>query len=176
MADAPNGNNQTGWMSDVQRAIALILIGSFAVITIISSAVLVIVADKVLLADMAKTLQAAMVNMSLIALGFFFGSTLAKTLSDAGTQKVVEKLTGAPSPPGPGGPVAPVPQPVVVVAWWSLLTDAEKAAITEAAKTDAKIQALIAIFAAGKAEPEHLAALVTAGLLTKERAETFKTA
>ena len=58
MAEPTNG---TGWMSDVQRAIALILIGSFAIVTISVTIRLIISGDLATVADMAKTLQAALV-------------------------------------------------------------------------------------------------------------------
>lgn len=173
----PNGDqttapDSTGWMSDVQRALALILIGSFAIVTLLTTVVAIFKPTSIPIADMAKSLQSNLTNMCLIGLGFFFGNTMAKMAQDAGQQKVVDKLTS--TAPPTGGPVAPLAGPTVVVAWWSLLTDAEKVAITESAKTDPAIQAVMANFVSGKAEPPDLAALVAANLLTQARADAIK--
>lgn len=86
-----------GWMSDVQRAIALILIGAFAVVTVFSTFCSVFWPEASGLIDMAKTLQQALVNMVLIALGFFFGSNMSSKLKDATISKIA---TGAPSSNG----------------------------------------------------------------------------
>lgn len=95
---------EAGWMSDVQRAIALMLIGTFAFIVISVTVRLVVTGAADTLEDMAKTLQAALVNMGLIALGFFFGSSMSKRLADAGQQKIVERLIT--TPPINGGGVS----------------------------------------------------------------------
>lgn len=110
------------WMGDVQRFIAILLIGTFSAIVIGVTARLVINGAIDTLDDMAKTLQAALVNMGLIALGFFFGSSMSKRQADAGQQKLVERLI--PPPPTNGTGVA---SPAVVAA-------AATAAAVEAAK------------------------------------------
>ena len=117
---------------------------------------------------------AALVNMGLIALGFFFGNNQAKAVSDAGQQKIVEKLTS--TAPPTGGPVAPLAAPVIVVSWWSLLTAPEQAAITEAAPNDARVQAILTAFQSGKAEAPDLVDLVSKNLLTQARADVIKAA
>src|SRR5882672_4878233 len=99
MANGDDTPGPTGWMNDVQRAVALILVGTFASCAIIATIRLVIMGDPDAIIDMVKTLQAALVNMALIALGFFFGSNMSKVLADAGQQKIVEKLTST-QPPG----------------------------------------------------------------------------
>jgi hypothetical protein len=159
-------------MSDVQRAIALILIGTLAATAFLIAIRLVIWGDAAALLDMAKTLQSNLTNMALIALGFFFGSTIQKALSDAGQQKIVEKLTSSTPPAtGPVAPLAAPPEPVVVVAWSSKLTEAERAAIASAANAgDARVAAFITAADAGKASPDDLTYLVGKGLLTQERA------
>lgn len=166
---AENGT-ATGWMSDVQRAIAMILIGSFALATLAATGRLVWSGDSAAILDMTKTLQAALVNMGLIALGFFFGSNMSKLLADAGQQKIVEKLTS--SAPPATGPVAPLPAPIVVVAWWSLLTDAERAAL--GTSTDPRVQAFVSASQTGRASADDLAYLVNAGLLTQDRAAAIQ--
>lgn len=164
---------ERGWMSDVQRAMGLILIGSFALITVLATVRLLILSDAAAITDMSKTLQAALVNMGLIALGFFFGSNMSKMLDDAGKQKIVEKLTSS------GGPVVPAAAavPVVVASWWSLLTAAEQAVVEAAAvavPTDVRVQAILAAFKSGKAEAVDLTDLVSKGLLTQTRADEIK--
>jgi len=170
MADGAQTNgSQTGWMSDVQRAIALILIGTFALLCFISTFVVVWNLDKLGLADMAKTLQAALVNMALIALGFFFGNTMAKMAQDASTQRTIEKIT----------PTAPVPPPPVVVPvppWWARLTDAEKNTITTEGPNDPRVAAFITASQAGAANADDLAYLVSKNLLTQTRADDIQKA
>lgn len=159
------------WMNDVQRALALILIGSIAFCMILATVMTVVVSNPSdALVDMSKTLQAAAVNMSLIALGFFFGNTMAKMAQDAGQQKVVESLTKT-APPGAPGPVAPVPAPpVIVIPWWSKLTPDEQNAIGEAAHSDPKAAVFMAAAQTGSATPDDLAYLVSKDLMTQDRA------
>lgn len=158
----------TGWMSDVQRAIALILIVTFAIITIAPTIVLVFTGESDALVDMAKTLQAALVNMALIALGFFFGSNMSKLIADAGQQKIVEKLTS--SAPPATGPVAPVPaQVVTVTAWWGLIDPAKQAAI----EADPEFSNFVIAAKSGKATPAELDRLVAKGLLTRAEADVL---
>lgn len=175
MADEPqlSSNGNIGWMSDVQRAMGLILVGTFAAITFLATVRLLILSDAAAITDMSKTLQAALVNMGLIALGFFFGSNMSKMLADAGQQKIVEKLTST-QPPGAAGPVSPVPAPIVVVSWWSLMSAPEQAAIEAAAPNDARVATILIALKTGKAEALDLVDLVAKGLLTQNRADMLK--
>lgn len=157
----------SGWVSDVQRAIALILVIAFAIAVIASVIKLVISADVPTLNEFVKIVIAALINMVLIALGFFFGSNQSKNLSDARTSSIVEKLTG-------GGPPTP---PIVVVSWWSLMTAAEQDAIKASANAgNAKVQQVFAALQAGKATKEDLDFLVSVNLLTKERYDILTSA
>lgn len=99
---------------------------------------------------------------------YSFGSSRGSTAKDDTQNKIVEKLTGTPAPPGPSGPVAPVAQ-AAAVAWWSVLTDAERAAI-ETFTPNPRVLAFIASSKIGKATPDDLAYLETLGLLTYSRA------
>lgn len=166
------------WMSDVQRAIALILVGTLAVCTILATTMVVFTstpADATI--DMSKTLLAALVNMGLIALGFFFGNTIAKMTQDKGQQGIVEKLTSA----APAGPIAPVTAAQttgqVVIAWWGALDAAEQQALQDAAATDPKVAAFIEAAKTGRATADDLAYLVSKipPLLSQARAEFLKT-
>lgn len=174
-----NGSDEVapvGWMSDVQRALALLLIGLLVAAAAALVVRLVISGDVKDILDLAKIMLAALVNMGLIALGFFFGNTMAKMASDAGQQKVVEKLTST-APVGTPGPVAPMAGPtVVVVAWWSKLTDMERAAITAAAPADPKAASFMAAAQTGVATEDDLKDLVDKGLLTQARADAIKSA
>lgn len=100
--------------------------------------------------------------------GTGFISTINWWMGDAkgsdSTNRMQEKMSDAIRPALP--PVAPD----VVVAWWSILTDAERAAITAAALTDPRAAAFVAASATGKASPADLDYLVTNGLLTQDRA------
>lgn len=171
MAEATDAQ-PTGWMNDVQRALALLIIGILVAAAAALVVRLVISGDVKDILDLAKIMLAALVNMGLIALGFFFGNTMAKMAQDAGQQKVVDKLTST-APPN-GGPVAPLPAPTVVVAWWSLLTDGERAAITAAAPTDPKAASFMAAAQTGRATQEDLDDLVSKNLLSQPRADAIK--
>ena len=171
LADEKSASTPDGWMNDVQRALAIIIIASFAVATLASTMRLLWIGEPDAITDMAKTLQAAMVNMGLIALGFFFGNTMAKMAQDKGQQAVVDKLTST-NPPT-GGPVAPLAAPTVVP-WWSALTDAEKNVIAANAKDDPRVAAFMTAAASGAATADDLAYLVTKGLLTQDRAAAIQ--
>lgn len=177
MSDVSQGNVEPqkpateSWMSDVQRALALILVGSFASVTVFSTVCSIFFPDNDALTDMAKSLQSNLTNMCLIGLGFFFGNTMAKMAQDAGQQKVVEKLTST-NPPT-GGPVAPLAA-ATVVPWWSVLTDLEKNVISTNAKDDPRVAAFVTAATTGAANADDLAYLVTKGLLTQARADEIK--
>jgi hypothetical protein len=168
------GNGSEGWMADVQRALALILIGFLALASFGLVVRLIISADIASVVDIAKIMLAALVNMGLIALGFFFGSSQSKEKADQSQQKIMEKLTSA-APPAVGGPVAPLAGPTpIVVAWWSLLTDDERAAIEKASNSDATAATFMAASRVGRASETDLANMVNGGLLTRERADIIK--
>lgn len=167
------GNGADGWMADVQRALALLLIGLICLAAFALVGRMIFSADIASVTDLTKIMLAAVVNMGLIALGFFFGSSQSKEKADASQQKIVEKLTSA-APPGAPGPVAPVPASSVVVAWWSLLTDAERDAVTAASSTDSGAAAFLAAARAGRASDTDLANVVSLGLLSQARADAIK--
>lgn len=162
------------WMSDVQRFLALLIIGIIVFTAAALVIRMVIGGDIAAVIDLAKVTLSNLTNMGLIALGFFFGNTSAKVQSDAGQQKVVEKLTS--TAPPTGGPVAPLAAPTIIVAWWSMLTEAERAAITAAAPTDPKAAAFMVAAQVGKASPADLDDLVAKGLVTQGHADVIKAA
>lgn len=170
MANGESGSDG-GWMGDVQRALALAIIGLLVLVSFMLSARLVWSADTNSILDLTKIMLAALVNMGLIALGFFFGSSKSKQESDATTAAQFEKLLppSAPVTPAPTNPAAPVPP------WWSRLTDIEKNAITTAAVNDPRVAAFITASQVGAATPDDLAYLVLKGLLTQVRADLIQT-
>ncbi len=95
-----------------------------------------------------KELKDALVNMSLIALGFFFGSSMSKRQADAGQQKLVERLIPT-TPNGTGGGAS------------AAVTAAAAVAAVEAAKAAAPAAAVEAAPAAA-AEAAPAAAAVAA--------------
>lgn len=97
-----------GWMGDVQRAIAMILIGSLALVCVFLTLRLIFLGESEDLLDMAKTLQAALVNMALIALGFFFGSNKASKDKDDTIRKIALEPVAPIAPVAVVAPVAPV--------------------------------------------------------------------
>lgn len=165
-----NGNTENiTWMSDVQRALAIVLVGTFALTLVLLIIRIVIWGDPPTLVDLVKTLISALINVVMLVLGYFYGSSKAKEQSDASQQQIVEKLTST-NPPGTPGPVAPIAAPVVVVAWWSLLTPAEQAAVTATASTDPRVQAFVTAAGTGRATADDLTYLVGKGLITQDRA------
>lgn len=89
-----------GWMSDVQRVLALILIGSFSIVTLFTTASSTLWPDATTPADMAQTLQQALVNMCLIGLGFFFGSSTGSVKKD--DAMIASAIAAGPTGTGPG--------------------------------------------------------------------------
>lgn len=172
-ATGGTGNGADGWMADVQRALALILIGFLALASFGLVVRLIVSADIGSVVDLAKIMLAALVNMGLIALGFFFGSSQSKEKADASQQKIVEKLTS--TAPPPAGPVAPLAAPIApIIAWWSVLTDDEREAIKQASTTDSKAATFMAAAQAGRASDVDLANMVSLNLLTQARADAIK--
>lgn len=100
--ETPKTAAENSWMSDVQRALAMILIGSLALVGVFLTVRLIFIADADSLLDMTKTLQAALVNMALIALGFFFGSNKSSKDKD----DTISKIAMTPPPPPVIAPLA----------------------------------------------------------------------
>ncbi len=159
---------ESGWMADVQRALAIVLVGTFALTLLLLTVRIIIWGDPPTMVDLLKTLISALINVVMLVLGYFYGSSKAKEQSDTSQQKIVEKLTST-APPGPTGPVAPLPGPSTAP-WWGKLTDAEKNAITAEGVNDPRVAAFITASTTGAATPDDLAYLVTKGLLTQDRA------
>lgn len=166
-----NGDTQqpSGWMSDVQRALALLIIGVIVMTAAALVLRMIISGDIAAVIDLAKSTLSNLTNMGLIALGFFFGNTKAKIDTDAGQQKVMDKLTS--TPPGSLPPQPPGQSPTP---WWSKLTDAEKTAITAAAPNDPRVNAFVIASATGAAAEDDLTYLASKNLLTPERVDEIK--
>lgn len=177
MADDTTTNgvkvDATNWTIDVQRGLAWTIVIIFSVLLVILAIRVIVSGAATDSLELLKQGVNALINIVMMVMGYFFGSSKSSQSKDDTQNKIVEKLTST-APPGPPGPIAPVPGPAVVVAWWSLLTDAEKAAITAAALTDARVSAFVTASAVGKASVEDLAYLVTAGLLTEGRATAIQ--
>lgn len=125
--------------------------------------------DKIL--DMMITI--AFSTCLVLIYNFAFGSSSSGAKLADTQNRITEKLTSV-SPPGAPGPVAPLPAPVVILAWWSVLTPAEQSAITSNAPNDPRVQAFVTAAQAGKASPDELAYLVSKGLLTQDRATAIQ--
>lgn len=163
-----NGANNSGWMEDVQRALALGLVITFCVSLLLVMVRLVVWGDPPTMIDVAKLLLNALINVVMLVLGYFYGSSKAKEQSDTSTQRMMEKMTPA-APPPPAAPPA-----AVIAAWWGKLTEEEKTAITAAAPADARVSAFMTASAVSTATPDDLAYLVSKGLLTQARADEIK--
>lgn len=161
---APSGS----WVIDIQRGLAWSIVLVFSCILVVLVVRVVWVATSSELLALLQQGFGVLTNVVLLIVGYFFGSSKSSQSKDETQNKIVEKLTST-QPPGSPGPVAPVAAPVVV-AWWSLLTEAEREAITAAAPSDPLVRTFVAASATGKANAEDLNHLVSAGLLTAERA------
>lgn len=100
------------------------------------------------------------------------GSDKKDDAQTAVSKALAEKVPTPPSAPSPTVP------PSVVVAWWSVLSPDEQAALTAAAATDPKVQAFVDAAKAGKATAADLAYLVSKipPLLSAERAAALAAA
>lgn len=132
-ADANSAANAS-WMSDVQRALAMLLIGTLSVIAVGMATRVIWSAPVDDVIDLSKTLQAALVNMGLVALGFFFGNTIAKMQNDRAQTRLVDKLS--PAAPVSPAPLAPTPTPDQIAA--ATLVNGELAYYQALATDDAK--------------------------------------
>lgn len=160
------GNGADGWMADVQRALALILIGFLTVASFGLVVRVIVSADIIGVVEMAKIMLAALVNMGLVALGFFFGSSQSKEKADTSQQKIMEKLTSTAPPPATPTPVS--------IPWWNLLTDEERDAIRNASSVSTLAATFMAAAQAGKASEADLSNVVGLGLLSQARADIIK--
>lgn len=163
------GNGADGWMADVQRALALLVIGLLTLVTFILVLRLAWSADINSVVDLSKIMLAALVNMGLIALGFFFGSSQSKEKADQNQAKIIDKLT--PTAPVAPPPVAPV---ATTVPWWNLLTDEERNTIRNASSSEQAAAVFMAAAQAGKASDIDLSNVVALNLLSQARADIIK--
>lgn len=96
--------------------------------------------------------------------GYYFGSNSSSEKKDDQQARVAERLAAKVTGDDP------------IIKWWDLMSEEEKAKITEAGKIDGTIQTFVTTAAKGRATPEDLAYLVKAGLLTQERADAIQSA
>lgn len=109
------------------------------------------------------------IKMAADAIGYQYNSSAGSDKKDDTQAKVASTLAAAVVPP-----LAPT-NGAPVIAWWSLLTDTEKAAIN-AARSDARVQSFVDRAQAGKADAADLDYLVARGLLMQGRADAIKAA
>lgn len=107
------------------------------------------------------------IKMAADAIGYQYNSSAGSDKKDDTQAKVASTLAAAVVPPPAPTNGAPV------IAWWSLLTDAEKAAIN-AARADARVQSFVDRAQTGKADAADLDYLVARGLLMQGRADAIK--
>lgn len=100
-----------------------------------------------------------------LVINYWLGSSSGSSDSRRSQAALTEKLADAAATSVPA--VAPVKP------WWSLLTDAERVAITASALTDPKVKAFADKAAAGVGDADDLAYVVSLGLLTQDRAATI---
>lgn len=92
-------------------------------------------------------------------------TAVSKALAD----KVPAPVAASSAPISPAADAA-----AVVIPWWSVLTDTEKAGIAGAAVANPKAAAFMVAAQTGKATADDLADLVSKNLLTQDRADVVK--
>lgn len=95
------------------------------------------------------------------------GSDKKDDAQTAVSKALAEKVPAPPTVPAAASVLTPAP-------WWSTLTDLEKNVIAANAKDDPRTAAFMTAAAAGAANADDLAYLVTKGLLTQARADEIK--
>jgi hypothetical protein len=100
--EAPAAN----WMSDVQRVLALVLVGTFAITLLILTMRLVVWGDAPTLVDLLKTLISALINVVMLVLGYFYGSSKGSDSKTDTQNKIMENLTTPPNGNGSAAVVA----------------------------------------------------------------------
>jgi hypothetical protein len=169
MADQPQNattnqrsvNERPFWLPDTQGFLAVAIIVIVALLAWLLLTRELKFDDKV--AGAFMTLLGVLTACLKDVYSFFFGSSRGSDKKD----DVISAIAAAPPP-------APTVPPKVITAWWSVLTDAERAALS--ASPDPRVQAFVAAAAAGRAAADDLAYLVNAGLLTQDRAAALQSA
>ena len=114
MIDSPNVNgapaSSATWQIDVQRGVAWTIIVVFAMLLFIMAIRVAIYGLPNDSLELLKQGFNALINVVMVVVGYFFGSSKSSQSKDETTNKIVEKLTST-QPPGQSGPVAPVPAP-----------------------------------------------------------------
>lgn len=173
MAEKPKDNEN--WFNDSQRIIALIFVLLFVGLMSLNGYQMMRLGSVNDVVEMQKQLINALINVVMVVVGFFFGAS--KTAKDQveSQARVAEKLAEKAALPVPPGP--PMQSPTAaIVAWWSLLTDAERSAIEAAAagSGDQRVAAFIEAAKAGAAAGDDLDYLVSKGLLAADRAAEIR--
>lgn len=150
------------WLPDTQGFLAIAIILVVSVLAFVLLMRPVTFDDKV--AGAFMTLLGVLTACLNNVYNYFFGSSRGSAAKD----DALTKLVATPAPP-PASPDA-------VIAWWSLLTEQERAEITKAAITNDRVRAFVESSAAGKATPADLDYLVSVGLLTPERSRAVQSA
>lgn len=167
MADTETNANPTRpvWLPDTKGFLAI------AIVVIMATIILTLLWKSELKLD--EKVYGALLTLLGVLTGCFkdvYGWAFGSSQRDDKRDDAIVTAALAPPPPVP-------PAPVVVASWWSLLRSDEQAAIETAAAAvppDVRVQAILAAFKSGKAEPADLADLVTKGLLTQARADEIK--
>jgi hypothetical protein len=164
----------SNWTIDVQRGLAWTIVLVFGGLLLAMAMRVIFSGMPTDALELLKQGFNALINVVMVVVGFFFGSSKSSQGKDDTMNRIVEKSTS--TQPRTGGPVAALPAPVIVVSWWSLLKPEEQAAIAAAAPGDPKVNDVFTALQSGKAEAPDLAYLVSKNLLTQDRANILQAA
>lgn len=156
-----NGSEQQRpyWFPDLPGAIAVIM-----VLSVVLLAFMLAIRDPG--GDMFKFMVGGMMTVGFASImAYYYGSSSgSKTKDDA----IIGQMAPAKNPPNP--PVE------TEVHYWDVLTDSERAAISNAAPGDPKLTAFMVAAQTGRASSSDLAYLVVKGFLSSERAAAIQAA
>lgn len=148
------------WFPDMPGAIAIVLI-----VAVVVLAVMLAFRDPG--GDMFKFMVGGLMTVGFSSIvAFYFGSSAGSKDKD---NAIIGQMAPAKNPPNP--PVEPVSPH-----WWDIVTDEERATITAAAISDAKVNGFMVAAQTGRATSNDLAYLVTKNLLTHDRAAVIQSA
>lgn len=84
---------------DVQRGLAWLLIGVFVFAIVVLEFRVVWNLDASTIIDLLKTLTTALINIVMVVVGYFFGSSKGSQAKDDSSAKITDRLANAVIPP-----------------------------------------------------------------------------
>lgn len=91
-----------GWMSGVQRGLALIIVAAFSLVLCALAWRVIMYGDPVDALELLKQLVNALINIVMVVLGFFYGSSKSSQSKDENNAKMTEMLVDRVASPAGG--------------------------------------------------------------------------